>query len=206
VLERHAGKGKTASSRMCLIAWKMLAMALQQRKPGQKYLSSAPADVYPYCHLARNTDAPAGLEKDFDLSINAAPILRVWQTVHACSDISGDPLLDISWIMNLNFMLVVNAISLSPGGTDDILKMGQAIMLPGTMFNHSCAPNASYDAHVNNKIEFKATEVIEAGEEITIPYCFTSAPVEDRQMVLKHMYRFTCDCKKCKAELKGKTV
>jgi hypothetical protein len=203
-LESTAARGSTGSSRAPLLAWKMLGIALQQRKPGQKYLSVAPADVYPYCHLARITDTAAGHETEGDLTTNAAFYMRIWYTIHRCADISGDPLLGMKWLLDFNSVFVANGISLaSEAASPDIMKRGQAIMLPGTMFNHSCAPNAIYTAPSNNKIEFAATEAIEAGEEITISYCFSDAPVEDRQQVLNGTYRFICDCKKCKAELKG---
>jgi hypothetical protein len=201
-LENLAALYKTGGSRVSMLAWKMLGMALQRRKPGQEYLSAAPADMYPYCHLARKTDAPAGCEREFDLVINAVFYLRIWQTIHSTTGFSGDPLLGMKWLIDCNTLFMANGVSLCPpGGNDDVMKRGQAIMLPGTMFNHSCAANASYDSPVNNKVEFFATETIEAGEEITIPYCHSDTPVRDRRMVLQRTYGFLCDCKKCKVEM-----
>jgi hypothetical protein len=70
------------------------------------------------------------------------------------------------------------------------------------MFNHSCLPNAQSRSDVKGKSNrlVHALRSIEAGEEITISYCPSWWPVEQRKKELLDKFGFACDCAACTNE------
>jgi hypothetical protein len=62
--------------------------------------------------------------------------------------------------------------------------------------NHSCQPNAIiiYDGP---KMEVKALETFQAGDEILISYIDELVPFAMRQAELKQKFHFTCACSRC---------
>ncbi|XP_057827979.2 methyltransferase FGSG_00040 [Cryptomeria japonica] len=64
-----------------------------------------------------------------------------------------------------------------------------------SFINHSCFPNAKYMV-VGKAMFIIAVRRIEAGEEITVPYCRTLAPLVRREKYCTQM-GFRCECKRC---------
>lgn len=62
-IEAYAAQGVTTSARSILFAWKMLGLALQhQRRSGAGAPLVPPADLAPFCHLARANDVGTAAE------------------------------------------------------------------------------------------------------------------------------------------------
>jgi len=80
---------------------------------------------------------------------------------------------------------------------------GSALFLQISCVNHSCAPNAQVVYGASHAAVLMATRPIARGEEITIAYADTSAPVHVRRAELFE-YGFACDCVKCECELAWK--
>ncbi|KAF8318399.1 hypothetical protein DL93DRAFT_2095182 [Clavulina sp. PMI_390] len=69
-------------------------------------------------------------------------------------------------------------------------------------FNHSCAPNAIPvyiygDDHQGPKMQVRALERLEKGDEVTVPYIDPAQPYKVRQDVLMMTYGFVCRCPRC---------
>ncbi|KAL1957214.1 hypothetical protein VTO42DRAFT_6248 [Malbranchea cinnamomea] len=75
--------------------------------------------------------------------------------------------------------------------------------------NHGCIPNAYMTfsfARTPASIIVRACKNIEAGEEITIPYCFTHGEYSERQSETMRKFGFQCACRDClypKDEIEG---
>ena len=65
--------------------------------------------------------------------------------------------------------------------------------------NHSCTPNAVFNFE-GPQLRVRSTEIIPAGEEITISYVDLAESFDWRQEELKSKYFFDCKCKKCEKE------
>ncbi|EGC28624.1 hypothetical protein DICPUDRAFT_159919 [Dictyostelium purpureum] len=78
---------------------------------------------------------------------------------------------------------------------------GCGVYVRNSFFNHSCDPNVNYWV-VNNTLEVECTLLknVKEGEELTISYIDTSAPLNKRREKLLEGYLFTCLCTKCKAD------
>jgi hypothetical protein len=90
-----------------------------------------------------------------------------------------EPYLRVEWLIDCHEMLILNAIGI--GDCDDILKRNQALLLVGSFFNHSDRPNCHWTED-NGKVVFKASRVIEEGEQVFISYS------NDRN-ILERIYR-----------------
>ncbi|CZR65175.1 uncharacterized protein PAC_15075 [Phialocephala subalpina] len=75
-----------------------------------------------------------------------------------------------------------------------------AVFLDMSRINHSCIPNAEYDANFSkNRMVLFSTQRIRAGEEVTINYGheYMLKAAEERNAHLRYIYGFTCTCKAC---------
>ena len=81
--------------------------------------------------------------------------------------------------------------------------VNMGLFLAGSLFNHSCAPNALYQTissacAAKPEAIFRAVRDITAGEEVTIDYTFVKNPsIDSRQHQLKEEKLFQCDCPRC---------
>ncbi|KAL6590474.1 SET domain-containing protein [Neocallimastix californiae] len=69
----------------------------------------------------------------------------------------------------------------------------------GSLFNHSCSPNATLYYHGNRQI-IRAMRDIQQGEEICITYTDVMNSRENRQKLLFEKYKFKCHCERCMDE------
>lgn len=75
--------------------------------------------------------------------------------------------------------------------------IGEAIYIEGSVFNHSCAPNAQR-VFTGSQIEIRATRDIHEGEEVTIAYLsLSNYEREEYRNKLREQYYFDCECKLC---------
>eukprot|EP00833_Pecoramyces_ruminatium_P018438 jgi/Orpsp1_1/1192470/evm.model.d7180000093595.1 len=66
----------------------------------------------------------------------------------------------------------------------------------GSLFNHSCMPNATLYYHGNRQI-LRAMRDIQQGEEICITYTDVMNSRKDRKKLLLEKYKFECHCERC---------
>ncbi|RAL52269.1 hypothetical protein DM860_016118 [Cuscuta australis] len=78
------------------------------------------------------------------------------------------------------------------------VKVGQAIYLEGSMFNHSCRPNA-HAYFLSRTLYVRTTETVAAGSELEISYGpqVGQWDYKDRQKILREHYSFDCQCRGC---------
>ncbi|CAG8510454.1 2405_t:CDS:2 [Ambispora leptoticha] len=74
--------------------------------------------------------------------------------------------------------------------------IGEGTYPIGSLFNHSCRPNAvvMYDGNVQI---VRCIEDVNAGEEIAIAYLDVVHPRKKRREILREKYFFECHCRKC---------
>ena len=70
----------------------------------------------------------------------------------------------------------------------------------GSLFNHSCIPNAVHALHYSYDTKWIATRDIKAGEELLGNYVPLDFPLDQREAILGTNYGFTCECPRCIAE------
>jgi hypothetical protein len=73
-----------------------------------------------------------------------------------------------------------------------------AILLQGTLFNHSCDNNLDFCVNDEGVIVFTTNRDIAEGEELCDRYIETNASRKKRQHTLLNQYGFICSCEKCK--------
>lgn len=78
------------------------------------------------------------------------------------------------------------------------VKVGQAVYVAGSFFNHSCQPNI-HAYFLSRTLYVQATEYILAGSELEISYGpqVGQWDCKDRQRLLEDRYSFTCQCTGC---------
>jgi hypothetical protein len=75
---------------------------------------------------------------------------------------------------------------------------GTAIYGLPSLLNHSCEPNLDAVWRDGDaKLSLICRRPISAGEELTITYIDSGAPLADRRAELQHAYGFTCRCEMC---------
>ncbi|OSD04617.1 hypothetical protein PYCCODRAFT_1363850 [Trametes coccinea BRFM310] len=67
-----------------------------------------------------------------------------------------------------------------------------------SMFNHSCAANATWYC-IGDLMIIRAAESIPAGTEVTIPYCVEESYIDRQTILRKHMLD-KCDCRLCEED------
>lgn len=215
-LDALVGRGKTASSRFGLVAWKALGVALRSRPtarvkgdetgetlPPRPYIATRPADMAPMNLLWRMTDSVGTppLEQG-SYMIDIWTMMRTsLQAIEPAT--AFDPKLDLQWLLDVFAMLIPNAVAVAIPGAKTILEHGTALMTAGTFFNHSCVPNTSYASNADATgaaFSCLPTRRIAAGEELTISYIHEDSPYEERKHALMGQYSFECRCPKCVRE------
>ena len=78
----------------------------------------------------------------------------------------------------------------------DKLKDGAALFLGGSLFNHSCTPNASWRTYGDVQV-VRARAPVKAGDEVLIAYVPGEAPQKRRAGVLKAHFPDGCTCSYC---------
>ncbi|MCD7453859.1 hypothetical protein HAX54_022355 [Datura stramonium] len=78
------------------------------------------------------------------------------------------------------------------------VKVGQAVYVAGSLFNHSCQPNI-HTYFLSRTLHVQATEYILAGSELELSYGPQVGhwDCKDRQRLLEDCYSFTCQCTGC---------
>ncbi|XP_027104081.1 uncharacterized protein [Coffea arabica] len=78
------------------------------------------------------------------------------------------------------------------------MKVGQAVYLAGSMFNHSCQPNI-HAYFVSRTLYVRATEYLARGSELELSYGPQVGQLDckDRQQFLEDHYSFSCKCSGC---------
>ena len=72
---------------------------------------------------------------------------------------------------------------------------------PISFVNHDCEPNLAVLIGPEGHLALTARRAVAAGEELTITYLDSSAPVHARRGKLLHGYGFECACARCTAQL-----
>lgn len=81
---------------------------------------------------------------------------------------------------------------------------GTGLYYIGSMFNHSCNPNAAFlSTCLNNEKVLVAMKDIKVGDEITCAYINCEQDREDRQGELLFGWNFLCTCERCIEEEAG---
>lgn len=82
------------------------------------------------------------------------------------------------------------------------IPIGMGLYMQASVINHACRPNAIQTFWLRPQkppmLQLTMVTTIQAGDEITISYCDTSAPRLDRNGTLLQDYNFICDCHFCK--------
>ncbi|WMV19996.1 hypothetical protein MTR67_013381 [Solanum verrucosum] len=78
------------------------------------------------------------------------------------------------------------------------VKVGQAVYVAGSFFNHSCQPNI-HTYFLSRTLHVQATEYVLAGSELELSYGpqVGQWDCKDRQRLLEDRYSFTCQCTGC---------
>ncbi|PHT86901.1 hypothetical protein T459_09007 [Capsicum annuum] len=78
------------------------------------------------------------------------------------------------------------------------VKVGQAVYVAGSLFNHSCQPNI-HAYFLSRTLYVQSTEYIIAGTELELSYGpqVGQWDCKDRQRLLEDRYSFTCQCTGC---------
>ncbi|KAK6794180.1 hypothetical protein RDI58_007633 [Solanum bulbocastanum] len=78
------------------------------------------------------------------------------------------------------------------------VKVGQAVYVAGSFFNHSCEPNI-HTYFLSRTLHVQATKYILAGSELELSYGpqVGQWDCKDRQRLLEDRYSFTCQCTGC---------
>merc|ERR1712176_560533 len=81
---------------------------------------------------------------------------------------------------------------------------GVGLYYLGSMFNHSCDPNAAFIAScINYEKELVTMRDIKKGDEITCAYINCEGTRRERQAELKFGWNFVCTCERCDDEKRG---
>ncbi|GAA5837338.1 hypothetical protein JCM9279_005657 [Rhodotorula babjevae] len=121
-----------------------------------------------------------GAQQDREVVTSAGP---------ACADIGR-----IEEICLVNSFSLINGESVDDG--HDKLKDGSALFLGGSLFNHSCTPNASWSTYGDVQV-VRARAPVKAGEEVFIAYVPAETPQNKRASVLKAHFPDGCTCSYC---------
>ncbi|KAL3341809.1 hypothetical protein AABB24_026035 [Solanum stoloniferum] len=78
------------------------------------------------------------------------------------------------------------------------VKVGQAVYVAGSFFNHSCQPNI-HTYFLSRTLHVQATEYVLAGSELELSYGpqVGQWDCKDRQRLLEDRYSYTCQCTGC---------
>ncbi|GAB5585756.1 hypothetical protein Unana1_00656 [Umbelopsis nana] len=79
---------------------------------------------------------------------------------------------------------------------NQLFAIGEGTYPIGSLFNHSCRPNAVALYNGTTQI-IRLLEDVDAGEEITLAYIDVANSRRDRAEKLWEKYFFECDCKRC---------
>lgn len=82
--------------------------------------------------------------------------------------------------------------------TMEQVKVGQAVYLAGSLFNHSCQPNI-HAYFVSRMLHMRATEFVAGGYELELSYGPQVGELDckGRQQLLEDRYSFQCECRGC---------
>lgn len=90
-------------------------------------------------------------------------------------------------------------------GSYNINNLDSCVFRVHSHLNHTCAPNVDVETSPNSRpdgIKVVAARDIKAGEELSTSYVNPSHTVLQRQRELRSNWGFTCNCNKCKDDLK----
>ncbi|KAM9410589.1 histone-lysine N-methyltransferase SMYD3 [Pholidichthys leucotaenia] len=86
-----------------------------------------------------------------------------------------------------------NCFTISDG---ELQEIGVGLYPSLSLLNHDCRPNCVM-MFEGTKMQLRAVQNINPGEELTISYIETLSLTEDRQRQLEDQYHFTCGCQRC---------
>ncbi|KAK1260971.1 hypothetical protein QJS04_geneDACA001961 [Acorus gramineus] len=78
------------------------------------------------------------------------------------------------------------------------VRVGQAVYLRGSLFNHSCQPNL-HSYFLSRILHIRTTEFVPAGIPLELSYGpqIGQLDLQQRQQMLKDQYAFNCQCNAC---------
>lgn len=118
-------------------------------------------------------------------------LVKLWKKYHLLtSRDQEDQLLEIWARVKFNTFAVLQSDSSDP--------IGMALYLAGSVYNHSCVPNANPVWRQGNLLEVRAISTIYKGEEVTLNYINLLLHTEERRDRLLRGYKFLCRCLRCK--------
>lgn len=81
-------------------------------------------------------------------------------------------------------------------------EIGMALYVAGSVFEHSCVPNAA-PTYRGTHMTIRALKTIKEGEKVVINYVDLKRPLEERREALRRHYYIECKCERCVAEAAG---
>jgi hypothetical protein len=165
--------GKTSTSRLPLLCWKILGKALTNDS-----LDRYPSQYGNLSLLYRHSS-----KEDYMMPSSGVRLYEHFRSALMGTRYEHEPYLGVEWIIDCYEMLLLNAISLRSNESSSILTENQALLSIGSFFNHSDRPNCSWSEEIdplnkNTKAVFKATRAIKENEQIFISYGDDKAALE----------------------------
>lgn len=116
-----------------------------------------------------------------------------------------EALLDPEFLESIFGALVLNSQTLQTEGTSNetagVTKRFAGIFVLQSCMNHNCEPNVEVVSHLDSAIVLKTTRPVKKGEELSLSYLASNAPLHQRQKKFANWF-FKCRCNKCEREAK----
>ena len=183
-----------------LLPWKLLGWALTAAAAaGTPPLS--PADLPPFCHLQRVSDAPAPPAVDTGRYPAVAGMAAAWSVFYDAlgADAAALAHLHPAWMLEVAAMVAGNSFGLDGVDCAAAAPAATALFGAASYFNHSCTANIAYRnslAATGAVLTFTTTRTVAAGSELTVAYGNDPAV---RPQLFKQ-YGFQCGCVECRTE------
>uniref|UniRef100_A0A3Q3BAR3 [histone H3]-lysine(4) N-trimethyltransferase n=1 Tax=Kryptolebias marmoratus TaxID=37003 RepID=A0A3Q3BAR3_KRYMA len=97
--------------------------------------------------------------------------------------------------LSLIAKVTCNCFTISDG---ELQELGVGLYPSLSLLNHDCRPNCVM-VFEGTKIQLRAVQDINPGDELTISYTETLSLTEDRQKQLEDQYHFVCRCQRCES-------
>ncbi|XP_037549529.1 histone-lysine N-methyltransferase SMYD3 [Nematolebias whitei] len=97
--------------------------------------------------------------------------------------------------LDRNKHVTCNCFTISDG---ELQEIGVGLYPSLSLLNHDCRPNCVM-VFEGTKIQLRAVQDVNPGDELTISYTETLSLTEDRQKQLDDQYHFICHCQRCES-------
>ncbi|KAI3508397.1 hypothetical protein L1887_23404 [Cichorium endivia] len=154
------------------------------------------------CHNYVQLDPEAKLE----LHISSIILLKCLQFYTSDFPLNGETISQCVLLLaqiKVNSMAIIRIKSSDSSGnhttsTTEQVRVGQAIYLTGSMFNHSCKPNI-HTYFQSRILNIRAIDFIRVGQPLELSYGpqVGQWSCNERQISLKNQYAFICTCASC---------